>query len=103
MKQTNDRTGRDLQEMLEGSSLNENEKRIIRKIFKQQEQLRRHYFAAAFGFAVGIFVLIVSIINDSNDYILTIFCCTVSLVYFSNTRRDLKLANIVKKLIDDDD
>ncbi len=103
MKQTYGQKYNGIKEKLDNSCLNENEKRILRKIFKQNEQIRRHYFAAAFCLNVGVFVLLVSIINDSNDYIMTIFCCTVSLVYFSSIRRDLNVANIVKKLIDDDD
>lgn len=103
MKQKINKKSKAIQEKLDSSSLKENEKRVIRKIFKQQEQIRRHHFAAAFCFAVGLFALVISIKFATKDYILSIFFCTISLLYFSNIRRDFKLANILKKLIVKDD
>jgi len=92
----------DIRKMLESLRLSEKDKRILKKLFMQQKQVRSHYLASGFCLLVGSLAIVVSIKSGTEDYVWALLICIMSLSYFVNIRRDSRLAKIIKKIIEND-
>ncbi|MDY7038732.1 MAG: hypothetical protein SV375_21585 [Thermodesulfobacteriota bacterium] len=79
--------------------LNEKEKKIIRKLYKNHKISPYTYITAGFLVCIGFLGIILGIKFKSNDgFFMAIYFGTISLLIFLKTRNDNAIVKIIKKL-----